>query len=1113
MNHNRIKLPFSIFLFFNVTFLFGQVQIGGDIDGEAGNDRSGYSVSMSDDRNIAIGAIYNDGTASNAGHVRVYHWDGSSWTQTGNDINGEASHDNSGISVSMPDSAVVGIGAYRNDGNGGNSGHVRIYRWNGTAWIQKGLDIDGEAIGDESGKAISMPDSNTVAIGAANNGGNGTNAGHVRIYKWNGSAWIQKGLDIDGTAADYNFGWSVNMPDSNTVAIGAKGDLFEMGEVQIYKWNGTTWVQKGSTIVGEAAFDLSGISVSMPDTNTVAIGAANNAGNGSQAGHVRIYKWNGSDWSQKGTDIDGEAADDRSGASISMADSNTIAIGANWNDGNGSFAGHVRIYKWNGLSWQQHGMDIDGEAADDQSGFSVHMPTVNTVAIGAYFNGGNGFGSGHARVYSLCEDNVVDVQTACGTYTWIDGNTYTSSTNTPTWTLTNVNGCDSVITLDLTINNANTGTDVQAACGSYTWIDGNTYTSSTNTPTWTLTNVNGCDSVVTLDLTINTANTGTDVQTACDTYTWIDGNTYTSSTNTPTWTLTNVNGCDSVVTLDLTINYSNTGTDVQTACDTYTWIDGNIYTSSTNTPTWILTNVNGCDSVVTLDLTINYSNTGTDVQTACDTYTWIDGNTYTSSTNTPTWTLTNVNGCDSVVTLDLTINYSNTGTDVQMACGTYTWIDGNTYTSSTNTPTWTLTNVNGCDSVVTLDLTINTANTGTDVQTACDTYTWIDGNTYTSSTNTPTWTLTNVNGCDSVVTLDLTINTANTGTDVQMACDTYTWIDGNTYTSSTNTPTWTLTNVNGCDSVVTLDLTINYSNTGTDVQTACDTYTWIDGNTYTSSTNTPTWTLTNVSGCDSVVTLDLTINYSNTGTDVQAACGSYTWIDGNTYTTSTNTPTWTLTNVSGCDSVVTLDLTINYPNTGTDVQAACGSYTWIDGNTYTSSTNTPTWTLTNISGCDSIVTLDLTINALPDSTVSVSGFTITADESGVTYQWIDCDNNGAPISGETNQSFTPTENGNYAVILDNGNCTSTSECESITGLGVEPNEYNTFKVYPNPNLGEFFIELEQYSQPTKLTVFNVVGEKVLTQLVSSQKTRVELNLRSGVYFVMLEGHIKRIVIK
>ncbi|MFN6389833.1 MAG: beta strand repeat-containing protein, partial [Bacteroidota bacterium] len=608
-----------------------------------------------------------------------------------------------------------------------------------------------------------------------------------------------------------------------------------------------------------------------------------------------------------------------------------------------------------------------------------------------------------------------DVQTHCNTYTWIDGNTYTTSTNTPTFTITLANGCDSIVTLDLTINNFVTGTDVQTHCTSYTWIDGVTYSASTNTPTFTITLPNGCDSIVTLDLTINNTLTGTDVQTHCNTYTWIDGNTYTSSTNTPTFTITLPNGCDSIVTLDLTINNTLSGTDVQTHCNSYTWIDGNTYTSSTNTPTFTITLPNGCDSIVTLDLTINNTLTGTDVQTHCNTYTWIDGNTYTSSTNTPTFTITLPNGCDSIVTLDLTINNTLTGTDVQTHCNSYTWIDGNTYTTSTNTPTFTITLPNDCDSIVTLDLTINNTLTGTDVQTHCNTYTWIDGNTYTTSTNTPTFTITLPNGCDSIVTLDLTINNTLSGTDVQTHCNTYTWIDGNTYTTSTNTPTFTITLPNGCDSIVTLDLTINNTLTGTDIQTHCNSYTWIDGNTYTSSTNTPTFTITLPNGCDSIVTLDLTINNFVAGTDVQTHCTSYTWIDGVTYSASTNTPTYTIVggSATGCDSIVALDLTINNTLTGTDVQTHCNTYTWIDGNTYTSSTNTPTFTITLPNGCDSIVTLDLTINN------TLTGTDIQTHCNS--YTWID----GNTYTTSTN---TPT----FTITLPNG-------CDSIVTLDLTIN--------------------------------------------------------------------------
>ena len=138
----------------------------------------------------------------------------------------------------------------------------------------------------------------------------------------------------------------------------------------------------------------------MPDSNNVAIGAPSNDGNGARAGHVRIYNWNGSAWAQKGIDIDGEAVDDQSGISVSMPNSNTVAIGAAENNDNGSNAGHVRVYEWNGSAWVKKGIDIDGETTNDWSGTSVSMPDTNHVAIGARLNDGSGIEAGHTRVYS-----------------------------------------------------------------------------------------------------------------------------------------------------------------------------------------------------------------------------------------------------------------------------------------------------------------------------------------------------------------------------------------------------------------------------------------------------------------------------------------------------------------------------------------------------------------------------------------------------------------------------------------------------------------------------------------------------------------------------------------
>jgi hypothetical protein len=167
----------------------------------------------------------------------------------------------------------------------------------------------------------------------------------------------------------------------------------------IYPW--TKYAQLGADIDGEAAGDQSGYSVSLSSDGTiVAIGAHFN---GSSRGHVRVYKWTGISWVQLGADIDGEAAADYFGISVSLSSDGTIvAIGAILNDGTppATDRGHVRVYKWTGISWTQLGADIDGEAATDYSGRSVSLSSDGTiVAIGAYLNDGTGSNAGHVRVF------------------------------------------------------------------------------------------------------------------------------------------------------------------------------------------------------------------------------------------------------------------------------------------------------------------------------------------------------------------------------------------------------------------------------------------------------------------------------------------------------------------------------------------------------------------------------------------------------------------------------------------------------------------------------------------------------------------------------------------
>lgn len=389
--------------------------MGSDIDGEAANDESASGVGLSSDGSVlAVGAPLNSGTGPGSGHVRVYAWNSSAsrWDQRGSDINGEASLDSSGSAVSLSsDGSVVAIGAPYNDGNGSDSGHVRVYMWNaGTStWTQRGGDIDGEYAGDQSGWAVSLSaDGTVVAIGARFNDGGGSNSGHVRTYAWDAStsSWLQRGSDLDGAAAGDLAGFAVSLwGDGSVVAVGSyladRSGATNVGRVTVFGWSGSSWVSSGS-VEGEAAGDSFGYSVSLArDYLTLAVGAPNNDGAGSGAGHTRVYEWNGSSWAQRGTDLDGEAAGDFSGRSVSLsADGQYVAIAAPWNDGSYSQSGSVRVFGWSGTSWSQRGVDLDGEALDDESGYALSISgDASTVAIGSRQNDGSGTSAGHVRVY------------------------------------------------------------------------------------------------------------------------------------------------------------------------------------------------------------------------------------------------------------------------------------------------------------------------------------------------------------------------------------------------------------------------------------------------------------------------------------------------------------------------------------------------------------------------------------------------------------------------------------------------------------------------------------------------------------------------------------------
>ena len=251
----------------------------------------------------------------------------------------------------------------------------------------------------------------------------------------------------------------------------------------------------------------------------------------------------------------------------------------------------------------------------------------------------------------------------------------------------------------------------------------------------------------------------------------------------------------------------------------------------------------------------------------------------------------------------------------------------------------------------------------------------------------------------------------------------------------------------------------------------------------------------------------------NNMTLVECAPFSIT-VGTNTYN-STGVYSDVLTSVFGCDSIVNTDLTILDSATSMDVQTSCGAYTWAtDGNTYTT-TGMYNYTIAGgaANGCDSIVVLDLTVNLAPVLSVTQVGVVLSSDDVGATYQWLNCDSAYAVIAGETNQSYTATATGNYAVeVTSTDGCVDTSACYLADFSGLTSNEQSFITVYPNPTNGVVVINgLNELNGFNYMELTSVTG--ALVQHYATKAYELDLSGNAeGVYFLNVyhEGGVETI---
>jgi len=323
-------------------------------------------------------------------------------TIIGSTITGDTTGDRFGTAVTMTsDGSFVAVGAKNNDVNGGNSGSVKVLQYSGGNWVQVGANINGENAGGESGSSVSLSDDGKiVAIGSPKNDDGGTQAGQVRIYKYQGGNWVQMGADFEGTGNYESLGWSVDLSsDGSKLVIGAIGTSSATGQVKVYEFNGSSWGQLGADLNGEASQDSFGRSVALSNNGTyLVVGADENGALGVKKGHARVFRYSIGSWVQVGADIDGVITNDKLGSSVAISDNGMrVALGAP-----GTSKGKVRVFTNNANNWVQVGSDIIGETNDKIGGSVAISSSGNRVVVGAPESGN--FDMGLARIYDYNAD-------------------------------------------------------------------------------------------------------------------------------------------------------------------------------------------------------------------------------------------------------------------------------------------------------------------------------------------------------------------------------------------------------------------------------------------------------------------------------------------------------------------------------------------------------------------------------------------------------------------------------------------------------------------------------------------------------------------------------------
>jgi len=412
----------------------------------------------------------------------------------------------------------------------------------------------------------------------------------------------------------------------------------------------------------------------------------------------------------------------------------------------------------------------------------------------------------------------------------------------------------------------------------------------------------------------------------------------------------------------------------------------------------------------------------------------------------------------------------------------------------------------GCDSTVTLTLSVNPVYDRDEAVSICAGESFVFGSQTLTNAGVFMETFESISGCDSTVTLTLTVNPTYSNPQSATICEGESFTLGSQTLTTSGVFTEVFQTVFGCDSTITLTLTVNESYDETEVASICEGESFIfDGQPLTVAGEYEE-VFQSAQGCDSTVTLVLSVNPAYDTEEVLSICAGDSFIFGSQTLTSAGVFSETFESISGCDSTVVLTLGINSVFNEAEEITICEGDEYVFGNQTLTTAGEYIKVFQSVLSCDSTVVLTLNVSEV-DASVMQDNLTLTANATSATFQWVDCDNANEPILNETENSFVASENGNYAVEVTQNGCTNVSSCFEVIVVGLDDDLEGNILIYPNPVKDILAIEVGETRQKVWIEFFNTNGQRMQAAYFDGHNV-VSLNLaeyKPGLYFIRLRS--------